>query len=494
MGPGNGGHEDISAIEVLLAEAAHLVTTPIVQQPPNNQAASAILQLAQKEAEFEQEDDAVDKAGRPLDDMRNTHHDTNTFEVPKLGTAVPFNIWKMNLFAKLSSQKLLGIVTGSDQLQDDWTARKKGCWYARKKNAQLTILGAMTIETQIRFEQACWTADPKQLFDTIEREYTRVREQNTVFLRADMYNRRLRRNEPVLDYINDLMRRRNSIVGDQNRMTDADMVGVLLSNVVEVYPGIVEQYDKDRAAGKSPALGEAINILTHEEDRTARVQEAQRSGGNNTHHGRGMQPAQVNHVGHKRDRSRDRDGGRSVSIQRGSNYNSSRTNMRGGRGRSSSSSAQSLQRNDERKKTTRCHNCNKLGHWAREYRQPKRQSQFEPARGGDASRADRRNNNSTYGPSLVNMVVCADRAGASDETHIEWALDCGSQVNMCGDLSLFVELSFANGTTERTSVWGDVQMNVWNEHTQQRERRVLNEVYYSSNAAINLISLDYMQT
>lgn len=36
-------------------------------------------------------------------------------------------------------------------------------------------------------------------------------------------------------------------------------------------------------------------------------------------------------------------------------------------------------------------------------------------------------------------------------------------------------------------------MNVMNEHTQQREKRVLNEVYYSQHAAINLISLDYMQ-
>lgn len=172
--------------------------------------------------------------------------------------------------------------------------------------------------------------------------------------------------------------------------------------------------------------------------------EAQRSGGNS--HGRGVQPQvqplQVNHVSHKRDRSRERDNGRSVTMSRGSRSASDRSHSRAGqrprgsRGRSGSS-VRSQQRTDKLKRTTRCHNCNRVGHWASDCRQPKRQSWFEPPRGGDSRGGERRGgerhdgiSNSNYGSLIVNMVALADRASSCDDAYVEWALHCGSQVNM----------------------------------------------------------------
>lgn len=228
-----GIHEDEDAP---LAGSAEAVTASSQQPSITAQSERARLQpAAEHDLARNGDDDSADT-------MRNTHHDTNLFEVPKLGTSVPCTIWKMNLFAKLSAQNLIGIVTGSEPLVNDWSDRKKACWQAGKKNAQLTILGAMTMEMQLEFQAACWTADITHLFDTIKRDYTRVREQNTVFVRADMYTRRLGRSERVRECIDDLVRRRNEIAGDSDRMSDEEMVSVLLSNIVEVYPGIVAQF------------------------------------------------------------------------------------------------------------------------------------------------------------------------------------------------------------------------------------------------------------
>lgn len=87
----------------------------------------------------------------------------------------------------------------------------------------------------------------------------------------------------------------------------------------------------------------------------------------------------------------------------------------------------------------------------------------------------------------------------SDE--IEWVLDNGSQVNLCGDISMFSyvdrevsgELKIALGQTEALEATGSVAIRVLNETTSQWEQRRLNDVHYSANAHINLLSLGYMQ-
>ncbi|KAG2780618.1 hypothetical protein PC129_g13284 [Phytophthora cactorum] len=89
-----------------------------------------------------------------------------------------------------------------------------------------------------------------------------------------------------------------------------------------------------------------------------------------------------------------------------------------------------------------------------------------------------------------------------EKNFTEWILDSGSQANICGDLSLFTtlredktsRLDFANGTTEHATVCGSVLLRVVNQATGELEDRLLDDVVYTPNAKVNLISMGYLQT
>ncbi|TYZ60104.1 hypothetical protein PybrP1_010050 [[Pythium] brassicae (nom. inval.)] len=101
---------------------------------------------------------------------------------------------------------------------------------------------------------------------------------------------------------------------------------------------------------------------------------------------------------------------------------------------------------------------------------------------------------------MATIDTARRQGNSADVGLVEWVLDSGSQVNVCGDLALFYNarvgehaLCFANGVTEATSVCSGVKLFVVNEHTQEQEERVLEEVYVAANG-MDLFSLDYMQS
>ncbi|KAE9268949.1 hypothetical protein PF008_g30991 [Phytophthora fragariae] len=84
---------------------------------------------------------------------------------------------------------------------------------------------------------------------------------------------------------------------------------------------------------------------------------------------------------------------------------------------------------------------------------------------------------------------------------VEWILDSGSQANICGDLALFTtiredttsRLDFTNGTTEHACIRGSVLLRIVNQATGVVEDRLLDDVVYTPNAKVNIISLGYLQ-
>ncbi|KAG3087882.1 hypothetical protein PI124_g20074 [Phytophthora idaei] len=89
-----------------------------------------------------------------------------------------------------------------------------------------------------------------------------------------------------------------------------------------------------------------------------------------------------------------------------------------------------------------------------------------------------------------------------DSKFVEWIPKSGSQVNVCGDLSLFTTIKedqtsqpdFANGTIEHTSVCESVILRVVNQATGELEDRLLDDVVHTPNAKVNVISLGYLPT
>ncbi|KAJ0391590.1 hypothetical protein P43SY_011493 [Pythium insidiosum] len=74
-------------------------------------------------------------------------------------------------------------------------------------------------------------------------------------------------------------------------------------------------------------------------------------------------------------------------------------------------------------------------------------------------------------------------------------------LNLCGDISVFETIEdtpphtlfMANGNEEVVKQKGTVVMLLFNEHSKKMEERLLEDVYYTPNASLNIISLDYLQ-
>jgi hypothetical protein len=89
----------------------------------------------------------------------------------------------------------------------------------------------------------------------------------------------------------------------------------------------------------------------------------------------------------------------------------------------------------------------------------------------------------------------------SQPSEVEWILDSWSQANDCGDLALFTtiredvtrRLDVANGTTEHACIRGSVLLRVVNQVTGLVEDRLPDDVVYTPNATVDLISLGYLQ-
>ncbi|KAJ0396702.1 hypothetical protein P43SY_008419 [Pythium insidiosum] len=73
--------------------------------------------------------------------------------------------------------------------------------------------------------------------------------------------------------------------------------------------------------------------------------------------------------------------------------------------------------------------------------------------------------------------------------------------NLCGDISAFEKIEDtpphalfkANGNEEVVKQKGTVVMLLFNEHSKKMEERLLEGVYYTPNASLNIIALDYLQ-
>lgn len=68
-------------------------------------------------------------------------------------------------------------------------------------------------------------------------------------------------------YIDDMIRRRAEISRSIDAMTVSQFVGVLQSNVINVYPNIVQDYGRDCLTGRKLTVTTTINMVLQEEER-----------------------------------------------------------------------------------------------------------------------------------------------------------------------------------------------------------------------------------
>ncbi|KAF4147799.1 hypothetical protein GN958_ATG03154 [Phytophthora infestans] len=224
--------------------------------------------------------------------------------------------WKTEMQTIFPWQGLLQLVQGReefDQARADRSQEWKNCFETRERKAHTEIVLSLHGDLLDRFKS------------DIE-----------MYLKEDMYARRLRQGEGVMDYINDLQRMRRELEQMDVSLPEGEMASVVLSNAVNVYPLIANEHTQrvSRLRGgydKDQRVQDAVNLLLVAE-RTAQEQK-DRSDRNN---GQGVQ-RQVNAVSHHQGSNRQQHGGK----RHHSDF-------------------------QERKRTTECKSCHKRGHWWKE--------------------------------------------------------------------------------------------------------------------------------
>ncbi|KAJ8542649.1 hypothetical protein ON010_g12162 [Phytophthora cinnamomi] len=421
-----------------------------------------------------------------------------------------YKTWRAEMCTILDASNLLPPLLGDEHIEDQRNDAQRRCFQQRLRVAQREIVMALSEDLQSRFSNVIERADPLLLWRTLADHFDNRPGVNVVFLKRDMLNRRLQRNERLDNYIKDIDDFKHQLRRANQQLPEAEAVSVLLSNTVGVYPAVVNEHEVRLARGESISWEQAIERLRLAEH--ARL-EAERQQGRD---GRVVQQGVA--LVHNSSGNSGRGGGRrNSSFARGNRDRSNQSSRPRSpnsslspRGRNKRQKSKSSSRGSEdlakRKSKSKCNACGRQGHWRNDPECPERGSNLgsgnrEPAR-SMVSVVTVKKTVSTDSSQRGAVLAVRGRTKAQRASGdmIEWILDSGAQTSVSSDLTLFTELhedtvselQFGNGTTERATV-GTAHTMVMNEHTGKEEERLLENVSYSKSAPYNLITQTYMQ-
>jgi hypothetical protein len=261
-------------------------------------------------------------------------------------------------------QGLLQLVQGREmyeaeraRLDPDW----KNCFETREKKAHTEIVLSLHGDLLDRFKTDIETADPAQVWGALLRTYDGTQGTNAVYVKQDLYARRLRQDEGVMDFVGDLQRMRRELERMEIILAEGEMASIVLYNTVAAYPSIANDHTQrvSRMLGgydQEQRVQDAVNLLLVAE-RTARDQRSR--GGRDD--GQGLQ-RQVNLVT------------RSNLLHGGQQHSVGKRRYAGGgacgaTGKKKCSEEEARKRRDEiaeKKRNSECKACHQRGHWWKE--------------------------------------------------------------------------------------------------------------------------------
>lgn len=473
----------------------------------------------------------------------------------KLSQPSEYPTWRMRVMAGMGMSRLEQLVQGYEPYDDRWSEAQKNSWDSRRRKAQGLLVSCISDEVLLRYEEIVFQADPIQLWERIYQDFGRGPGVNTDMVMAELYARKLQPDEAVEAYIKDLLRMQRILAENNDPIADSRVARLMLTNAMNVYPKITDDVTR---RGMEPhdftIYASRAELVNAEMTARARQQHSSAaSGGQGLTNGRPQLQANFTQRGGKGKKPRQR-GGKYGSYRGGSNSNASTTSSRstaiaerkkntccnvcGQRGHwkgdKECSGAPQQAAGSEDTSNRRVQSfaggvlisktCGGAAHQPAQVESSFTFDEVQAILGKRAANQLRQELESKYSPpeeqhsptstppdspsslrgglaavSLVNYQRGVTSQLAADE--MEWLLDSGSQINLCGDLSCFSsvehgdsgDLKTALGQTETLTAHGSVVMKVFNELSGQWEQRRLDEVHYSPNAHVNLMSLGYMQ-
>ncbi|KAE9037946.1 hypothetical protein PR001_g8166 [Phytophthora rubi] len=262
-------------------------------------------------------------------------------------------------------RELLQLMQGREYFDEERARRDeswKKCYETRERKAHTEIVLSLHGDLLDRFKSDIETANPAQVWAALLPTYDGTQGTNAVYLKQDLYARRLHQGEQVTEYVGDLQQMRRELERMEITLAEGEMASIVLSNAVAVYPSIANDHTQrvSRLRGgydKYQRVQDDVNLLLVAE-RTARDQLSRE----NRDADQGVQ-RQVNLV------TRNSSSGREQQQQGG---NKRRYNGGGGRGsgeKKRQDDEVARKRRDEiaeKKRNSECNACHQRGHWWKE--------------------------------------------------------------------------------------------------------------------------------
>ncbi|KAG2790117.1 hypothetical protein Pcac1_g923 [Phytophthora cactorum] len=118
------------------------------------------------------------------------------------------------------------------------------------------------------------SCDPHVLWIVLRNEFRRGNVIETTSIFIDIYSRKVRKDEGVREYIDDLLDTRRVLCENGGRMGDCELARIMVCNVHMVYPSVTNYFTKDKER-RVLEIKEAISLCENAEhmaDARARVE------------------------------------------------------------------------------------------------------------------------------------------------------------------------------------------------------------------------------
>ncbi|KAG2837069.1 hypothetical protein PC129_g13900 [Phytophthora cactorum] len=108
------------------------------------------------------------------------------------------------------------------------------------------------------------SCDPHVLWIVLRNEFRRGNVIETTSIFIDIYSRKVRKDEGVREYIDDLLDTRRVLCENGGRMGDCELARIMVCNVHMVYPSVTNYFTKDKER-RVLEIKEAISLCENAE-------------------------------------------------------------------------------------------------------------------------------------------------------------------------------------------------------------------------------------
>ncbi|KAG3183494.1 hypothetical protein PC128_g14148 [Phytophthora cactorum] len=149
--------------------------------------------------------------------------------------------WLLRVLGSLIVSNMAQLVIGKEPRDGSWPSRTKKCWLSWYCKANGMLISAISDEVPIRYQDVVNQADPIFLWCVLAEDFGHDRGVNTLLIWERIYGRMLGPDEPVREYIEDLLQMQRDLAEYNDAISDSRLARIMLTKAHAVYPIIANE-------------------------------------------------------------------------------------------------------------------------------------------------------------------------------------------------------------------------------------------------------------